>query len=239
MNIHIDYRETDLYNYLNSINTSNEFNINKINLEIGDIIIESVDIDKNIKLIFERKTINDLLSSIKDGRYKEQKLRMINTLEPHKCCYIIEKNLYNLNKLSEADKNIIDSSLIHIMFRDKIHIIETNNIEETGNWILKIARRCNKNPQNFTNAPMESGDNIKYIDCLKVKTKKSENITKETCYLLQLCQIPGISKTIAKEIAKIYPSFKDFYNSELSLEKLKNIPMIGDKKAKIIFDYIN
>jgi len=239
MNIYIDYRETDLYDYLSNkqIGTNtNDFKINKINLEIGDIQIEPD--DKSFKLVFERKTISDLLSSIKDGRYKEQKTRMMSAFDTSKCCYIIENQLCSSNRLSEQDKYILDSAIIHTMFRDKIHVIETDNVQQTGNWIIKIATRCQKNPQNFSNDESEN-QNVKYIDCLKVKTKKSDNIDKNTCYLLQLCQIPGISKTIAKEIIKVYPTLKELYNSDVSIEKLKEIPMIGGIKAKLIHQYIN
>ena len=51
------------------------------NLDIGDIIIKK---DGKTLLIFERKSIPDLYSSINDGRYKEQKIRLLNNF-PLKC----------------------------------------------------------------------------------------------------------------------------------------------------------
>jgi crossover junction endonuclease MUS81 len=226
MEILIDYRENTLFDIINNKNINN-ININKQNLEIADI---QICINDEYKLLFERKTMNDLLSSIKDGRYKEQKIRLINTAEPHKCCYIIESNY-----LSEHDKLIVESAIIHTMFRDKIHVICVNSINETAEWILKVATKCLKNPQKFLENPDPQNN---YINCLKVKTKKSENIDKNTCYILQLCQIPGVSKSIALEISKIYPSLKEFYNSEITIEKLRNISLIGSKKAKIIYEYM-
>jgi|GEM_PF-2964999 len=243
--INIDYRESDLYQAF--INKT-EIQVSKINLQIGDIEI----VFGQNKLIFERKTQNDLLSSIKDGRYKEQKTRMLSTYEPHKCCYIIEKTGATPGVIPGAiqgaipeatpgatqgatDKYAIDSAMIHTMYRDKIHVLETNGVLETAELIIKIATRCQKNPDKFESG---SSEGSQYIDCIKVKTKKSDNIDKTTCYLLQLCQIPGISKTIAKEIVKIYPTMKDFYNSEITLEKLRTVPMIGEKKAKIILEYM-
>jgi len=49
-------------------------NVELKNLEIGDIIF--LDDNDNIVLIFERKSISDLISSIKDGRYSEQSFRL-------------------------------------------------------------------------------------------------------------------------------------------------------------------
>ena len=227
--INIDYRESDLYEAF--INKT-EIQVSKINLQIGDIEI----VFGQNKLIFERKTQNDLLSSIKDGRYKEQKTRMLSTYEPHKCCYIIEKTGATPGATpGVTNKYAIDSAMIHTMYRDKIHVLETNGVLETAELIIKIATRCQKNPDKFQSGSSETSQ---YIDCMKIKTKKSDNIDKTTCYLLQLCQIPGISKTIANEIVKIYPTMKDFYNSEITLEKLRTVPMIGEKKAKIILEYM-
>lgn len=225
MEIIIDYRENLLFDIITN-NNVNQYTIKKFNLEIGDVHIYF----NNIKLIFERKTFNDLFSSIKDGRYKEQKLRMINNYDITNCTYIIEQNPIN-----STDKYVIESSIIHSMYRDKIRFICVNSINETADWILKIATRVLKNPQNFNNENVASS---KYIECTKIKSKKIDNIDKNVCYLLQLSQIPGISYIIAEEIAKIYPTMKDFYNGDLTIDKLKNISMIGEKKAKIIYEYM-
>ena len=68
--IEIDYRELKL---------KKEFESNPIfrfkNLDIGDILCY---INDELKLIIERKTITDLYSSIKDGRYHEQKTRLLS-----------------------------------------------------------------------------------------------------------------------------------------------------------------
>ena len=55
----------DKYNYITLITK---------NLDLGDIIIQ--DDDENDKIIIERKTISDLLSSITVGRYNEQSFRL-------------------------------------------------------------------------------------------------------------------------------------------------------------------
>ena len=57
------------------------FEYTKANLDIGDFKFE---LGKK-KILIERKTVDDLISSIKDGRYKEQKYRLMN-LTPLKVC---------------------------------------------------------------------------------------------------------------------------------------------------------
>ena len=57
------------------------------NLDLGDFQI--INPEGEIILIIERKTQADLLSSIKDGRHREQKLRLLNSSIPN-IAYLIE-----------------------------------------------------------------------------------------------------------------------------------------------------
>ena len=68
----IDNREAKLKEYFKG-----KENIQFENLDIGDIVFK---LEEQIIFIIERKTINDLYCSIKDGRYKEQKNRMLSNL---------------------------------------------------------------------------------------------------------------------------------------------------------------
>ena len=88
----IDYREKELYAkclaLLEVYNLTKEITISSENLAIGDIIIK--DSSKKELVIIERKSITDLASSISDGRYNEQSLRLQNTSIPnHNIIYMI------------------------------------------------------------------------------------------------------------------------------------------------------
>ena len=67
MNLIIDSRETKLLALLRIPHTVES-------LPIGDIMIESPD----HRLLIERKTCEDLTASIKDGRYREQRSRLLS-----------------------------------------------------------------------------------------------------------------------------------------------------------------
>ena len=69
MNLLIDNREQELIKIL-------DIPFERKNLLLGDIVYANEDKEY---IIIERKTINDLLSSIKDGRHREQKMRLMNT----------------------------------------------------------------------------------------------------------------------------------------------------------------
>ena len=91
MIIKVDTREPDLLQQLNHLTSSvpsfKNIIIKSETLPIGDIIIcdetESNHVLEPVeKLIIERKSISDLLASIKDGRYEEQSYRL-NGLNHH------------------------------------------------------------------------------------------------------------------------------------------------------------
>lgn len=69
MTIYIDTRESKLRELLEK----NEETFITKPLELGDILIEH----PNRQILIERKTIADFHASITDGRYKNQKLRLL------------------------------------------------------------------------------------------------------------------------------------------------------------------
>ena len=223
--LYIDSPEAKLIHYLTTINV--EF-IQK-QLDIGDILIESIEPQFNI--IIERKTYADLVSSIKDGRYKEQKVRLLSANPGHNSVYIFEGNR------NEIDESILNGVVYHTMFRDKMHVVFSQNVQETAKILCDIFAKCQKNPQKFVATETD------YVSHVKTKKCKAENIDKATCYILQLCQIPMISHIIAKEIAARYPSWKVLIaalnETEDKMKLLTTIPMIGSKKAQMIIEYLD
>ena len=109
------------------------------NLELADmiIIIESI----NKTFYFERKTLYDLTSSITDGRYKEQKKRLLSNIDPNNITYIIEGD--TINKSLLRNNTSIPSVYFRTLYRDNIKIIFTNNIGQFANIIYeKLAKAC-------------------------------------------------------------------------------------------------
>jgi ERCC4-type nuclease len=142
MKIIVDIRENDLYDKCYSIlhlegNTLN-IQLLKDKLPIGDIEIKTDD-DYGIAII-ERKTIKDLFASIKDGRYKEQSYRIINSsgYEINKIYYLIEGIV---SQLTDLEKKLYYSTLTSINYVKNIGIIKTASVKESAEYIIYM---CNK-----------------------------------------------------------------------------------------------
>jgi len=241
LNIIIDVREESLYNDIFDRDLDiykDKIEITKKTLDIGDIHIKYND----ILYIFERKTVRDLISSIHDGRYREQKARMLSIYDKYQLSYIIEEDDVISSKIF-SNKSIIQGAYINTMFRDNIRVLFTKKITETATLLLSIAVKIIENPKNFISRNINNENTEScYTDHIKLKKKKIDNIDIDTCYIMQLSQIPHISNVIAKNIAKIYPSMSNLIinliNNENKTKELCKIDGIGKEKAAIIIKYL-
>jgi ERCC4-type nuclease len=240
--ITIDARETSIYNDIIDRDLDNykeRVQINSENLLLGDIHITY----ENITHIFERKTLQDLQASILDGRYKEQKARLLSTTPQKYITYIIEgDNILSPNSYSK-NKSMIQSAYLHTLFRDNIRIIYTKNIEETTTLILLISTKILDRPEKFLYEEY-TADKC-YTDFVKLKKKKIDNIDTKSCFIMQMSQIPMISNIIAKNIYAKYTSMCNlvksldvFETTELKVKELCKLDGVGKEKAMSIIKNI-
>lgn len=221
--LEIDNREQKLIQLLDI-----QFSIKQ--LDIGDIIIK---LNNQIIIAIERKTMNDLFCSIKDGRYKEQKFRLLSLQKENIISmYIIEGVNKNQNTLS---------AMVNTIIRDKLYVFRTYNLQETVNTIKTIIKNIKKYIEIFNEKNLQS---IDYIDHISVKKNQCNN---NDIYCLQLQQIKGISSKISRCIYDSFPNWKILIN-ELTIDKLKNLEyeIKNNKKRKIgpvianrLYDFIH
>jgi ERCC4-type nuclease len=240
--ITIDIRETSLYNDIidrDLDNYKDKIQIISENLLLGDIHITY----KNITHIFERKTLQDLQASILDGRYKEQKARLLSNVSQKYITYIIEGDNILSSTSYDKYKSMIQSAYLHTMFRDNIRILYTKNTIETTTLILLITTKILDKPEKFLHDEY-TADKC-YTDFIKLKKKKIDNIDAKSCFIMQLSQIPMISNVIAKNIYSKYTSMSNlvklldvFETSELKIKELCKIDGVGKEKASLIVKYI-
>ena len=146
MKIIIDERERDLYDKCLSIiqeNVKVDFQLSKEVLPLGDIFIKTP--NDNSLILIERKSLSDLLASIKDGRYEEQSYRLIHSsgIPRHSIIYIIEGSLSQLRNSTE--KKIVYSSITSLNVFKGFTVLRTNNVSETAEYILNMANKLSRN----------------------------------------------------------------------------------------------
>ena len=149
MKIKIDNREEELIKNINyliaNIPSFKDIQVIIETLSLGDIIICD---DDSEKLVIERKSVNDLLSSIKDGRYEEQSYRL-NGLNHHNhnIIYLIEGDINRLNnrfKDNKIEKLTLYSAILSLNYYKGFSVIRTFSLEETAIFVCNSANKLKK-----------------------------------------------------------------------------------------------
>jgi ERCC4-type nuclease len=235
MLIKIDTRENTLFTkikqLIDTIVSFKEINIVLETLLVGDVIIYDESTNTDI-LIIERKSINDLLSSIKDGRYEEQSYRL-NGLDNHNhnIIYLIEGTVSHLK-----EKQTVYSAMFSLLYYKGFSVTRSFNIDETAiiicNMVFKLMKESVKYPY-YSNEPnaniiQEPKSDKDYINVIK-KCKK-DNITSDNINEIMLSQIPGISSVTAIAIINKYKSISQLIKElELNIDCLNDITYINNK----------
>ncbi len=232
MIFNIDYRENKI---LNEISGHSGIECNIEPLQIGDFYFQSED----YHLIIERKTWNDLHSSIRDDRFREQRSRLLlwkNESENRRVMYIIEGE-YEEN----FEKEKITSHRLMIGY--SIPVIYTKSLKETTEWLvycynLKTLDRLFKT-RSVENDQVES----------RLSKLPKKNYMDSKLFLLEnMTSIRGVTFDVASKIVGEYNSIKEFiigYKEEPKefINRLENIRTKSDKKLsktiinKIILNY--
>jgi crossover junction endonuclease MUS81 len=235
----LDSRESKLIDLIKS-KSPTEFKIpySTENLQIGDIIIKHTLDNITYSLIIERKCVNDMIASIKDGRYKEQKIRLLAELanSPNTIItYLLEGSSTEIRL--PQDKIMFNGSIISSTFRDKISIIRTYSLAETLEILIRLHERFTKDITDFftpkknntqsleqlldqTNQVNELiqttqeqdknvSEGVNSLYLQSIKKCKKDNLTPVTWNHMCYMNIPGISSNIAIKIADVYPKLKD------------------------------
>ena len=208
MKIIIDEREASLYDKCIDVLKKSDLttlSVTKQVLPLGDILFKTN--EDELICIIERKSLNDLISSIKDGRYEEQSHRLSHNGECslHQVIYLIEGMMSVLR--TPQEKKLVYSCIASLNCFKGFSVLRSNSIQETAEMLVwmadKIDRTAGKIPIVGEIAAVSTDKNY----CTVVKKTKKDNITPENIGEILLCQIPGISSTTAIAIMKNFTSF--------------------------------
>ena len=222
--IHIDTRECKLRELLEKNGTTF---VTKA-LELGDILIEH----PKRQILIERKTIADFHASITDGRYKNQKLRLLEWRVQEEG----RKNIIYLFEEKPGDNKDRSywGALVNMILRDNIGVIQCDGMVRTAQVIADIKKKLDEDKFDELEG---GGRNISLEGYAKGKYN-----TPKHCYLGQLSLIPGLSPAIAEKIAEKYPNMRALLDG-MDVKELGNIRItekrrLGDKLAEKIRSYI-
>lgn len=167
MLLKIDMREGSLIGQIQLLISGSSTTFQNIKVEIcalplGDIIIMDETTDTEV-IIIERKSIADLMSSIKDGRYAEQSYRLSGIDHPnHNIIYLIEGDIDKYAMVHKKDNiGTIYSSIFSICYFKGFSLMRSKGVAESAfiicNMIDKLTREHGKRRGYYTGAVPTGG----------------------------------------------------------------------------------
>ena len=251
----VDARETLVHNKLTEFQKHmvSPFPVISRPLDIGDICI----VDSNCipAVLIERKTIADLVASIKDGRYNEQSYRLNECPIPnHNVIYLIEGNISSQNKHTT---DIVYGAIVSLMYYKGFSVIRTYTCDETVKFIYTIANKLTRDCKTkvpFFRSISEPSQEVITVDQSQekepdpprlldpqryanvVKSSKKANITHDNIGAIMLSQIPSVSTLIATTIMAEYKTISNLIeNLNADPSCLQNMTYINasGRKTKI------
>ena len=173
----------------------------------------------NTVLVIERKSIRDLCASITDGRFRQQKARLTDSVGDHdKIMYIIEGGRKKCHSTS-LSQTIIDCSILNILFKHKFKVLFTDNETDTFNNLLLLYKK-------LQNGDFKAG--VEPVAPTKLVSKGTS--IKDNLFALQLSVIPGVSFATAQTIAKEYNTMKNLIDAFQKIDSSDTSTMLSEIK---------
>jgi len=220
MKVLLDYREAACYDVLEELSEELDFSLKVTNLKAGDIAVIG-----ERALLIERKSPNDLLSSIRNNRIFEQLVKMLNTesiegKEAARIALLIHGELFGYLALEKDYYAQIYGALMEISFVYGVPVFFATNDSEMRSFLRTAIKRESEGKN-------DSGIRAKWYRERKNLPQKDERI-----YLLS--SIPFIGEKLAQKLLERFGSIARIANASIS--ELKKVELIGDKKAKLIYE---
>lgn len=238
--VKIDMRETDLWEALEPWHSgapateTDGWVAVKQALDVGDI---AFCFEESEKVILERKTAEDLGASQRDGRYREQRARLLAKQGAGiRVGYLVEAPAWSPSLTRTWCRGVfseihLQTAILRLQLRYGLAVFQAQGTNETVQWIRRIAATLVADSSVFETGLAASQKEVaaQYTEAIHVK--KSANLEPERILNTLLRTIPGLGTQAAEAIvAHCQGKFSELYAlSESDLATLK----MADGKRKV------
>jgi ERCC4-type nuclease len=210
MSILLDVREHGLIEIMGGIPQQQ--------LAVGDAWI--CDTGGNPLVVVERKTTADFEASFLDGRYREQRTRLLAFCAEKKAraLYVLEGGIDGRRR--SLGRDTLQKLLHRLMLRYGVAVWHTTGLEDTAGTLRLLSAQVGEDVKVF------EAETVSYTDVNKVSKKEnSENPTVFAVGCLQHC--PGVSANAAKALVEAFGGFQGVLAAE---EKMLAETKVGARK---------
>lgn len=171
-------------------------------------------------LVIERKTTADFEASFLDGRYREQRTRLLAYCAEHKAkaLYILEGGLDGRKR--SLERPALQKLVHRLILRYGVAVLYTKSLEDTAETIKLLSSQLKDDSKVF------EGEQLSYTDVMHTTKKANKDDPKAfACGSLQGC--PGIS---AKSAAAIWESVGSWQTLLTIDEKSLSDIKVGERR---------
>lgn len=184
------------------------------NLPIGDflwVVVIETEEEKTVyplEYIIERKTADDLASSIFDGRYNHQKFRLKASGLKH-VYYLCEGKTTKNAMLSQPN---VDSAMMTTRLVDKLKTHHSKDTEDSINWITRLNMVIEKNFKETFQS--EDSGYLEFRYTYEEFSKKNAKAPSDpkAIFAQMLRKINGCGRETVSTIVSQYSSIKEMFN---------------------------
>jgi len=225
----LDTRESELITLLNDVTVKA--------LPVGDIWI-GMEEEKMVEggLVIERKSIRDLEASILDGRYREQRGRILAFCEEHKTqpMYILEGSLSS--STGRLQKSALMKFIERLVLHYQIPVIQTSSVQETAELIQTLMEQWKEDPTRLR----QTTERIKMTDGIHVQKKVNAADPKQFA-IACLAQCPGVSVKMSEALITHFGSLRVIMDAPVKeIEAVKvGARKVGPAVSKRLHEILN
>lgn len=259
MVIKIDYREAKLIAAIEPLLANDGSEAVIENLLLGDVALYKtvacapVPVDESVDacpipipdVIIERKTIADMIASLKDGRYAEQKARL-------DACPVPNHNIMFLVEGPRTGADHVHAAVFSLFYNHGFGVLFSCTVGDSARIIRAFDRKLNKDPPSRTayyrldqggiggggtggDISISTRPFADYAACLK--PEKKANVCRENIWIIMLQQIPHVSSSIARALMDDFGSLPALIEAAVSdpdrLDTFKLVDPVSGKSRKL------
>lgn len=158
-------------------------------------------------LVLERKTAEDLGASQKDGRYREQRTRLLALRGAGTGIgYVVEAPAWSPSMTRSwcrgtFNETHLQQAIVRLQLRYTIPVFQAATLRETAVWIRRMAKMLATDATVFRGGVATTACEAAAAYTEAIHVKKAENNTPERIFLHFLLGIPGLGKAAAAAVA--------------------------------------
>lgn len=207
--IYVDQRE-QASTIIKVLSEYNDVDVHMKQLEVGDFVIGP-------DVVIERKSVEDFLSSMLDGRLLSQLLNMSQSYA--RPLLLLEGKPEELFVTRNIHENAIIGMLSAIALTYRIPILFTKDPKDTARYVYQMAKR----------------EQISKDKEIRLRMGR-KGLTMEEQQQFIVESLPSVGPSLAKSLLEHFGSIQKIANA--SLDELKEVEKIGPKKAQTILNVL-